>query len=57
MEIEALLPDMLALIREEIKKKHKKIPMKHAIDTGSDAGAGHTIGHNYLLDDILNILK
>jgi hypothetical protein len=63
-EIEALLPDMLALIREEIEKK--RITDKKGIiemvfgNKRKDEIRCHTnmdVGYNKALDDILNILK
>lgn len=45
-------------LRQDILKKlPKRINMKHAIKCHSDAGAGHTIGHNYLLKKIRDIIK
>jgi len=46
-DVEALLPDMLALIREEIEDKKYSEPMCDE----------HFGGYNEALDDILNILK
>jgi hypothetical protein len=49
-EIEALLPDMLALIREEIEGEKSNYPF-------CDDTADWRRGYTEAIDDILNILK
>lgn len=47
------------LIKEvEVRKIHfKKYGFKNALETGSDAGAGHTIGYIAACTDIIALLK
>jgi hypothetical protein len=49
-EIEALLPDMLALIREEIEGEKRNYPF-------CDDTADWRRGYTEAIDDILNIVK
>lgn len=44
-------------MKELIKMLPKEISMSVAIETNSHAGAGHTIGHNYLLKDVKKLIK